>query len=101
MKRGLGGLDQVVQDSIGHGFVEAAFVAERPHVHLQALQFDAVLFRHIVENQGGEVRLAGFRAQAGKFGNLHVDVEIPARRRIGEGFKGFFRLAGHAGCPWR
>jgi hypothetical protein len=68
---------------------EAAFVAERPDVQLEALEFDAGLFRDVVENQRGEVGLAGFRAQAGEFGNFHVDHgNRGARRRIGEGFEG-------------
>jgi hypothetical protein len=55
-----GGLDQVVEDAVGDGLVETAFVAERPDVELEALEFDAGLFRDVVEDQRGE-------SQAGRF----------------------------------
>ena len=83
------GFDQVIKNLVGHGFVEAAFVTERPDVQLEALEFDAGFFGDVVENQGGKIRLAGFGAQAGEFRDFHVDVKIAMRCRIGESFEGF------------
>ncbi len=90
-----GGFDQIVKNAIGHCLMEAALVAERPDVKLEALEFDAGFFRNIVENQRGEVRLAGLRAQAGEFRDLHVDLEVALRRRVGESFEGLGGLGGH------
>ena len=88
-------LDQIVKNAVGHGFVEAAFVAERPHVELETLEFDAGFLGNVVQNQRGEVGLAGFRTQAGEFRDFHVDVKIAMRCRIGESFEGFAGLCGH------
>ncbi len=76
---------EVVQDFVGHGFVEFAFVAEAPGVELEALELDAELVRNIVDHQHGKVRLAGHRAQAGEFWHLDMDLEIPPGAGIGEG----------------
>jgi len=46
--------------------LEMAFVAERPHIQLEAFQFDAFLIRDVVEDQRGEVGLAGLGARAGE-----------------------------------
>lgn len=91
---GLGGGHQVIQNLVGDGFVEGAFVAVGPHVELEALEFDTELVRDVVQDQGGEVGLAGLGAEAGEFGNFHVDVEIPAGG-VGEGFQGLAGLGGH------
>lgn len=91
-----GGGDQVVENAIGDGFVESALVAVGPNVELETLQFDAGLVRDVIENQRREIGLAGHRAQAGEFRNLHVNVKVAVDRRIGKGFEGSRRLAGHA-----
>ena len=93
----LQGFDEIVKDAVGDGFVKTALVAERPDVELQAFEFDAGFLGDVVENQGGEVRLSGHRAQAGEFGNFHMDVEIPLWRRVREGLQGFARLCAHVG----
>jgi hypothetical protein len=80
-----GGLDDVVEDRVGHLFVERAFVAVAPHVHLQALQFHAELVGHDLDRELGEIGLAGERAQAGEFGDLEADQVVALRRRVAEG----------------
>ena len=75
--------------------MEMAFLAERPDVELEALEFHAALVRDVVQKQGGEVRLAGLGAQTGELGDLDVDVVIPCGLRVVEGFQGFGGLAGH------
>src|SRR5688500_14306888 len=83
----LRGGHQVVQDAVGDGLVEGALVAVRPDVELEALQLDAGLLRDVVEGEDREVRLAGLGAQAGEFRDRHVDQEIAARLRVGEGLE--------------
>lgn len=95
----LGRGDQVVEDAVGDVLVEVAFLAERPHVELQALQLDALLVGDVVEDQRGEIRLAGLGAQAGEFRDLHVDMVVAARVRIGEGFQRFGGFRAHIGLP--
>lgn len=92
---GCGGCNQVVQDMVGDGLMECALVAKGPDVEFQAFQFDALLIRDVIQIQGGEIGLSGFRAQTGKFGNFHVDMKIPLRVRVAEGFQDFAGLAGH------
>ena len=77
--------DQIVENAVGYGFVKATLVAERPHVELEAFQFDAFGFRNVVQNDRREVRLAGHRTQAGEFGNLHMNMEIALWGRVGKG----------------
>ena len=56
----LDGRDQVVQDAVGDVFVEVPFVTERPDVEFEAFQFDTGLVGDVIEDQGGEIGLAGF-----------------------------------------
>jgi diguanylate cyclase (GGDEF)-like protein len=93
----VGGAHQIIEDAVGDVFVEVAFLAERPDVQLQALQFDATLIGDVVQIQRGEVGLAGFRAQTGELGDFHVDVVIAGRIRVVEGFQGFCLV----GWAWR
>ncbi len=91
------GLDQIVQDGIGHRLVKRAFVAIRPHVKLQAFQLDIALVGHEVEHHRREVRLAGQRAQARELRDLHSHPVIALRRRVGESFEDLGGACGHAG----
>src|SRR6478609_2383911 len=91
---------QVVEDAVGDGLVESAFVAERPDVELERFQLNALAIGNVVEHQRGEVGLPGHRAQAGELRDLHVDPVVAPRRRIGEGFEtlaGTFFLHGKPG----
>jgi chromosome segregation protein len=90
-----GGRDQVVQYAVGDIFVKMSFFAERPHVKFEAFQFDALFIGDVIQDQCGEIRLSGLRAQAGELGNLHVDVVITARIRVREGFQRFCRSGRH------
>ena len=64
---------KIVEDAVGHRFVEGALVAVRPDVELQALQLDAATVRNVVEQQRGEVRLARLRTETGELRDLHVN----------------------------
>ena len=79
----------MIDDLVGDGLVEAAAITEGPQVQLQGFQLDTQLIRHIFELERGEVRLAGLRTQAGELGDFHVNLVIPLRRRVFEGFQGF------------
>lgn len=89
------GAHDVVDDLIGDGFMEGALVAEAPGIELQAFQFDTKLVGDVVDNQHREIRLAGQRAQAGEFGHLDMDLEIPLLAGIGEGIEGLGGLRRH------
>src|SRR5512143_2676803 len=47
--------DQIIKYPVGNIFMKVAFLAEAPHVELQALQFDAGLVGDVVEDQCGEI----------------------------------------------
>ncbi len=87
--------DEVVQDAVGHRFVKGAFIAEGPDVELEAFQFHAFLVGDVIQIERGEIRLPGLGAQAGEFGDFHVDVKIAPGLRIVEGFEGFAGLTRH------
>jgi hypothetical protein len=76
------------------------FVAEAPDVELEAFQLDAELVGDVIQRQHGEIRLPGLGTEAGEFRDFHVDLVIPVRRGVGEGFErlggGLFLWAGHA-----
>ena len=91
--------NQIIQNAVGHVFVEMAFLTERPHVQLEAFQFNAILVGDVIQDQRGEIRLAGFRTQAGEFRNFHVDVVIALRLRVGKCLQSFAGKGGHCWSP--
>ena len=91
--------DQIVQNAVGHIFVEMTLIAERPHVKFKALQFHALLIRNVIKDQGGKIGLTGFGAEAGELGNLHMDMVIALRVRIGEGLECFAGTGSHCWLP--
>ena len=44
---GLGGVHQVVEDSVGNGFMKSAFVSEGPDIEFQRLEFYTEPIRNI------------------------------------------------------
>ena len=82
---GAGG-DQVVEDLVGDRFVKSAFVAVGPEIELERFELDAAGVGDVADGDGGEVRLAGFGAQAGEFRALHANKIITPGMRVGEGF---------------
>lgn len=96
---GVRGPHQVIQDAVGDGLMEMSLVPEGPDVELQALQLHAARVRNVVQEQGGKVRLAGLGAQTGEFRDLYMNMVIPARLGVVEGFQGFAGLAGHDSGP--
>ena len=53
----------VVADPVRHRFVERALIAIAPQVELQALELDAQRVRNVIDEDRGEIGLAGDRAQ--------------------------------------
>ena len=80
-------LDQIGHDDIDAVFVEVAVVPEAEEVEFQRFTFYHVLVRDIGNINGSEIRLAGFRAQAGKFGAIEFDEIIPVCMFIGNPFQ--------------
>ncbi len=94
----LGRFNQIIQYAIGHVLMKMSFIAERPDIQFETFEFDAVLLGHIIQQQRGEIRLAGLGAQTGEFRDFHMDMVVTCDLRIGEGFQGFARLSGHLVC---
>ncbi len=97
----LGRFNQFVENLVGHGFVEAAFIAEAPDVHFERLQFHARFFGDVLKIQRAEIRLTGFRTEAGELGDAHADGEIALRGRVGEGFECLAGLGAHGGLCFK
>ena len=87
--------DEVVENPIDHRLMKRAFIAIGPKIKFQSFEFDAALIRHVGDFDGGEIGLAGFRADAGKFRTLHVDFIVALRPRIGKSVDLFARASGH------
>jgi hypothetical protein len=96
--------DQIVAYPVGYRFVIRAFIAVRPDIELEGLQFNARSIRYVFEKHFSEVGLTGFRAQAGEFRHANPNAYFPIHCGVREGFKqvpgGLFRAesnrAGHA-----
>ena len=83
---GLTGIDQIVEDLVGDGFMKRALVAVRPQVKLKRFEFDAKPIGYVGDTNRGEVRLAGSGADAGELRALHIDFKFSTGPRIGKGF---------------
>src|SRR5580704_17584446 len=78
---------QMIGDLIGDRLVEGAAIAERPDVELQRLQLHALRIRDVLQLESRKVRLAGARAQAGEFRDLHADGVVARDLRIRKGLQ--------------
>jgi len=82
---GLTRLDEVVQNSVDDVFVEGTDVAIGGKVKLQGLGLNAQLVWDIIDEDLGEVRLAGDWAQGGKIGAVEADGVGAAWFGVGKG----------------
>jgi hypothetical protein len=57
--------------------MEGADVPVGMDIELQRFKFYTPFIRHILELEHGKIRLSGFRAQAGKFGDINSNRIIP------------------------
>lgn len=78
---------QVREDVVGDFLVEGSDVAEAPQVELQALQLDALLIWHVVDQDRGKVGLAGLRADTRKLRALELNLVVATRLGIREGIE--------------
>ena len=67
---------EIVEDGVRDGFVERAFIAERPDVHLEAFEFDEKFVGHIGDANRREIRLTGDRTQTGQFVGFAEDLVV-------------------------
>lgn len=79
--------DQIVQNAVGHGFMKCSLVAEGSDIKFERFQFDTRLVRKILDENRGEVRLPGLRAQARKLWNFYMNCVISIRLWIIESFE--------------
>src|SRR5690349_2587226 len=86
---------QVVANAVGHSLVERAFIAIAPQVQLEALELDAQLIGHVVDQDRCEIRLPGHRAQARELGALELDMVVAPRPGVCERLQLFARPRGH------
>lgn len=78
----VGGADQVIEQPVGHVFVENPEVPEGLKIELEALELDARLVGDVAYAYGAEVRLAGLGAQAGELMSEMLDEVIPLRMGV-------------------
>lgn len=78
---------QIVQNLIGHRFMERPGLPKRPDVKLQRFQFDTEFLWHIFEVQSREIGLPGFWAKTGKFRDSNSDGVVAVGIRIREIFE--------------
>jgi len=50
---------EVVENSVGHCFIERALIPIRSQIKLERLAFDTETVRHVIDIDPGEIRLAG------------------------------------------
>lgn len=76
------GVGEVVEDVVGEPLVEDALVTVTLHVEFETLEFNAEFVGAVFDDDLAEVRLAGLRAQAGKFRAPDGDGVVPPRAGV-------------------
>src|SRR5262249_34900541 len=92
---GAHGGDHVVEDPVGHGFVEGALIAIAPEVELERLELDTELVRNVLNPDGGKVRLPRERAKAREFRAVEGNQVVAFGARIGERLEVLLWASGH------
>jgi len=93
----LRGTDKIIQDGVGHAFVECPVVAILLQVHLQRLQFEALFVWDIRDRQFTEIGLSCLGAQRREFWTDCIDRVVPLRIGVFEGFEEVGSWFGHRG----
>jgi hypothetical protein len=75
-------MEEIIEDPIGHIFVENSFVAEFLQVEFEALEFDTLLVRNVAKHERSEIGLAGFRTDRSEFGTHDFDAILSVRVRV-------------------
>jgi len=73
---------EVVEYIICEGLVKDSFVTEALHIELEAFQLDTYFIGAVFDYNLAEIRLAGFWAEAGKFGAVDGDGVIALGARV-------------------
>ncbi len=98
-------LDEIIQDAVGHLFVEDPLIAIALQVQLQRLQFHTDFVRCVGEHQRAVIRLASLGADARELWANDLDAVISPRSGIGKGFKlvnrGGFREIHSSAIPYQ
>lgn len=87
--------DKVVQNSVGHIFVENAFIAKLLQVELEAFEFDALLIGGVIECQHAKIGLSRFGANGGEFGTNDFDLIVSFRKLIVKRFQNVAKVIRH------
>jgi len=82
-----GRADELVEDLVGHRLVEVALVSEAPQVELEGLELHAQLGGHVLDQHGGKVWLAGYRAQTSELWDFHMNMKISTGIRVRKSFQ--------------
>ena len=91
--------DEILHDGVDAVLMEIPMVAKAEEVELQALRLHHAHIGHIGDVDGGEIRLAGYGAEAGEFGTVELDEVVIVLMLVLEGLQhpriiicGVFRL---------
>lgn len=72
-------MEKIVENPVGHIFVENSFVAEFLQVEFEALELDTLLVRNVAKHERSEIGLAGFRTDRSEFGTHDFDAILSVR----------------------
>ena len=82
-------LDEILHDDVHAVLVEIAVVAEAEQIQLERFALNHADVRYIRDGDGGEIRLAGNRAQTGKLRTIELDKIIVVRMLVYKGLQHF------------
>ena len=87
--------DEIVENAVGHCFVERALVAIRGEIKLERFALDAETIGRVIDIDPGEIGLAGDRANGSEIVRFKMNPVIAVRRRIRKSLES--RLGGRSG----
>src|SRR3989304_2650101 len=78
---------QIIQDLVGHVFVEHAFISVGPQVELEGLRLEDLGAGYVLHGDGGEIRLACGGAHTGELVTFQPNHILAIRMVIGKGLQ--------------
>ena len=94
---GFGGSDQALGDIDGAIFMESTVIAEGSEIELEGFAFDEEFVGDVIDDDIGEIGLAGDGTERSKFGAGEADEIVGSRVRVIGGFKDGFLGRGKIG----